>query len=256
MKDWNPDTYLQFKSERTQPSIDLVARIDLADPKVIIDIGCGPGNSTQVLVHRWPGARIIGLDNSSAMIAKARAEYPGQEWILADAGTYEPDSRFDLLFSNAAVHWIPDHRTLLRKFHGLLAEGGILAVQLPLFWDMPLGKIIDRISRNPRWHALTARVANQFTIHDYSFYYDQLTALFRKVELWETSYMDTLDSHLSMIEMIRSTGMKPYLEQLNSPAARQEFEQEVLTEIVKVYPVQQNGRVILPFKRLFFIGHR
>jgi trans-aconitate 2-methyltransferase len=190
------------------------------------------------------------------MIAKARAEYPGQEWILADAGSYETDSRFDLIFSNAAIHWIPDHRALLRKFHGLLAEGGILAVQLPLFWDMPLGKIIDGVSRHPRWDSLTAQVANQFTIHDYSFYYDQFAALFRKVEIWETSYMDTLDSHLSMIDMIRSTGMKPYLEQLNSPAAREEFEQEVLTEIVKVYPVQQNGRVILPFKRLFFIGQR
>lgn len=256
MKDWNPDTYLQFRNERTQPSIDLVARIGFADPKAIIDFGCGPGNSTQVLVHRWPNARIIGLDNSSAMIAKARKDYPEQDWILADVGTYETDIKFDIVFSNATIHWIPDHRALLKKFHGFLVEGGVAAVQLPPFWDMPLGKIIDRVSRDPRWQSQTAHVSKLFTIHDYSFYYDQLSVLFRKAELWETSYMDIMDSHTSIIEMIRSTGMKPYLDQLNSQEVRDEFEQEVLKEVVNVYPLQGNAKVILPFKRLFFIGHK
>ncbi len=256
MNDWNPDQYLQFKTERTQPSIDLVARIHFADPKTIIDFGCGPGNSTQVLVKRWPKARIIGLDNSSAMIAKAKEDYPEQEWILADAATYESEVKFDIVFSNATIQWIPDHTALLNKFHGLLVEGGIVAVQLPLFWDMPLGKIIDRVSKDPRWQSYTEQVPSLFTIHDYSFYYDQLSVLFQKVDLWETCYMDILDSHRSLVEMIRSTGMKPYLEQLDSHNAKVEFEQEVLKEIVKVYPSQQNGKVILPFKRLFFIGHK
>jgi len=256
MNDWNPHQYLQFKTARTQPSIDLVARIDLVDPTTIIDFGCGPGNSTQVLAHRWPKARIIGLDNSSAMIAKAKTDYPAQEWILADVATYESDIKFDIVFSNAAIQWVPDHTALLKKFHGLLCEGGLVAVQLPLFWDMPLGKIIDQVSKRPGWQSAIAQVANLFTIHDYSFYYDQLSTLFRKVELWETSYMDIMDSHQSILEMIRSTGMKPYREQLDSNAAREEFEQEVLDEIVNIYPLQWNGKVILPFKRLFFIGHK
>ena len=254
MNDWNPNQYLQFRTQRTQPSIDLVAKIDFAEPKTILDIGCGPGNSTQVLVHRWPKARIIGLDNSASMIAKAKTEYPAQEWILADAATYESDLKFDIVFSNATIHWIPNHPALISRIQGLLLDGGIVAVQLPLFWAMPLGQIIDQISRDSRWQSQTEQVSELFTIHDYSFYYDELSALFRKVDLWETTYMDILDSHQSIVEMIRSTGMKPYLERLGTDVARDEFEQEVLKEIMQVYPLQQNGKVILPFKRLFFIG--
>ena len=177
MNGWNPDLYMQFRSERTQPSIDLIARINPIEPKSIIDIGCGPGNSTQVLVNRWPKAKITGLDSSTAMIKKARHDYPNQEWIVADALTYVSEIKFDIVFSNAVIQWIPNHQALLKRFHDMLSESGLIAVQIPLFWDMPLGEIINSTADNARWKERMVGISDLFTIHDYSFYYNHLSEL-------------------------------------------------------------------------------
>jgi trans-aconitate 2-methyltransferase len=256
MNDWNPDLYLQFRSERTQPSIDLIARINLVKPKSIIDIGCGPGNSTQVLVNRWPKAKITGLDSSSGMIKKAKHDYPNQEWIAADASTYEPEIKYDIVFSNAVIQWIPNHVNLLKRFNGMLSNSGLVAIQIPLFWDMPLGKIINYTSKDSRWKKKMGGVSDLFTIHNYSFYYDQLSEQFNSIEIWETQYLHIMNSHLSILKMMRSTGMKPYLDKLDNDSEINMFEKEVLREIENAYLKQKNGKVILPFKRLFFIGYK
>ena len=255
--DWNPDLYLKYRNERTQPSVDLVNRISKDfNPEKIIDIGCGPGNSSQVLAERWPSASIVGIDTSITMIEKAGEDYPHQEWIVADASTYEPNIKFDLVFSNATIQWIPDHEGLLAKFHTLLTDNGIMAIQIPLFWDMKVGKAIKKLTRDNRWKAQTNQVVNLFTIHDYQFYYDQLSDLFKAADLWETTYMHVLESHLSILEMIRSTGLKPFLDILDNVPDKCAFETEVLKEIKRDYPAHEDGKVIFPFKRLFFIGYK
>ncbi|MBU1055094.1 MAG: methyltransferase domain-containing protein [Proteobacteria bacterium] len=256
MNDWNPNLYMQFRSERTQPSIDLISKIISVEPKSIIDVGCGPGNSTQVLVNRWPKAKITGLDNSSAMIQKAKHDYPNQEWIVTDALTYESEIKYDIVFSNAAIQWIPNHENLLKKFHGSLKDEGLLAIQIPLFWDMPLGKVINETANDIRWKDQMEGIADLFTIHNYSFYYDHLSSLFNSIDIWETNYLHILDSHIAIIEMMRSTGMKPYLEKLDNDLDINQFEKKVLIGIKKAYPKQKNGKVLLPFKRLFFIGYK
>jgi len=256
MNDWNPDLYMQFSSERTQPSIDLIGKINQIEPKSIIDIGCGPGNSTQVLVNRWPKSQITGLDSSTAMIKKAKQDYPNQEWIVADALTYNPEIKYDIIFSNAVIQWIPNHEKLLTKFHENLTDNGIIAIQIPLFWDMPLGQIINNTAKDDRWKTKTESVSNLFTIHDYSFYFDQLSELFNSIEMWETHYMHILNSHIAILEMMRSTGLKPCLERLDDDSEKNKFEEEVLKKIRNAYPIQKNGKVLLPFKRLFFIGYK
>ncbi len=252
-KDWNPDLYLKFNRERIQPSIDLIYRIDYEKPGNIIDIGCGPGNSTQILAERWPDAEVTGIDNSPAMIEKAASEYPDRNWKLMDAGKDEIDEKFDIVFSNATIQWIPRHEKLLRKFHGLLKEGGVVAVQIPLFWDMPLGKSIREIARDRRWESLTRDATAQFTIYNSSRYYDILSEIFNSIEIWETHYFHIMDSHNSILEMIRSTGLKPYLEKLESEDEKNDFESLVFKKIEEDYPPQKNGKVLFPFKRLFFI---
>lgn len=149
--DWEPELYLKFRNERTWPVIDLVNRItpELL-PEKIIDIGCGPGNSSQILVRKWPLAYLVGIDSSSTMIEKARTDYPDQEWIIADGASYDTKLRFDIVFSNSAIQWIPNHEQLLSKFHGLLKDKGILAVQIPLFWEMPAGKALAKVSGNEK----------------------------------------------------------------------------------------------------------
>jgi trans-aconitate 2-methyltransferase len=247
---------MKFGSERTQPSIDLIAKINSVEPKSIIDIGCGPGNSTQMLVNRWPKSKITGLDSSSAMIKKAKQDYPNQEWIVADALTYEPVSEYDIVFSNAVIQWIPNHENLLKKFYGMLSGNGLVAIQIPLFWDMPLGKIINETAGDNRWKKELEGISDLFTIHNYSFYYDHLSNLFDSVNIWETHYFHILNHQRAILEMMRSTGLKPYLEKLDSDWDKNQFESRVLTGIEKAYTKQQNGKVLLPFKRLFFIGYK
>ena len=255
--DWNPDLYLKYRNERTQASIDLVNRISIDFiPEKIIDIGCGPGNSSEILRRRWQSARIVGLDSSASMIEKAKSDYPDSEWIIANALTYETKEKFDVVFSNATIQWIPNHKELLKKFYGMLSDRGIIAVQLPLFRDIPLGKAIENVSKLIKWKSKTDGVINLFTIHGYFFYYDVLSKNFNSIDLWEANYIHILESQFSILEFIRSSGLKPYLERLDSESEKLEFEEEVLGLIKKDYPLQENGKVLVPFKRLFFIAYK
>jgi trans-aconitate 2-methyltransferase len=250
--DWNPELYLKFNRERMQPAIDLVTRIDYKNPESIADIGCGPGNSTSILRQRWPYARITGVDNSPAMIERASHDYPEGEWILSDAGKDTLNRRFDIIFSNATIQWIPGHADLLKKFHGMLTDKGFLAVQIPLFWDMPIGRSVSLIATNPRWEARTRKVTEGFTIHTVEFYYEQLSQLFASVNIWVTYYMHIMESHQAIYDMMSSTGLRPYLEQMQNDQDRQDFSDMVFQSIERDYPLQGNGKVIYPFKRLFF----
>jgi trans-aconitate 2-methyltransferase len=254
--DWNPDLYLKFDKERIQPSVDLVARIEYSKPRTIIDIGCGPGNSTRILTGRWPDASIIGADNSPAMIEKARADYPDQKWILFDAGNDTIDRKFDIVFSNSTIQWIPNHDRLIQRFSALLNDQGVLAVQLPLFLEMPIARSINLIAGQDKWQSLTRDVIDLFTIHDVSYYYEQLGNYFSKIDCWITDYYHIMDSHEAILEMIRSTGLKPYLDRIDDEREKHEFESLVLKRIEQDYPFQSDGRVLFPFKRLFFVAQK
>jgi trans-aconitate 2-methyltransferase len=255
MKNWNPDHYLKFKNERTQPSIDLVGRINgNLIPEDIIDVGCGPGNSTQVLKQRWPLANVIGIDKSHNMIEKAQAEYPDMNWQVSDIVTFKTPQKYDLVYSNAAIQWIPNHETLLRKMAGLLKDSGVMAIQVPQFRDMILGQVIDNISKNDRWSEKVSHCRELFTYHPFTYYYDLLTELFTKVEMWETFYLHEMQSHEAIVDWIKSTGMKPYIDSLSDEDEKTQFAAAVLEEIKYQYPTQKNGKVLFPFKRLFFIG--
>lgn len=252
--DWNPDLYLKFDKERIQPTIDLVSRIEYEHPEKIIDIGCGPGNSTHILARRWPEATITGADSSPKMIEKARKDFPGQNWQITDVSKDTINEKYDIIFSNSAIQWMPDHEGLVKKFCHLLRKGGKMAVQLPLFLDMPLGKIITRAAKEPQWASRLMEVDDLFTIHDFTYYYDLLAGTFNEVEIWETHYMHIMESHDSLMEMMESTGLKPYHERLKDKVEIQQFDDLVLSSVKMDYPLQKNGRVILPFYRLFFIG--
>jgi trans-aconitate 2-methyltransferase len=255
-KDWNPDLYLKYGKERIQPSIDLISRIDYNNPSTIIDIGCGPGNSTQILYQRWPDSKILGVDNSEAMIIKAKKDYPSQEWKLVDAEKEVISGKYDIVFSNATIQWIPNHPQLFHRLKNNITDKGIIAIQLPLFFDMYLGKAIAEISKVKRWAHLTESVNDLFTIHNSSEYYDILSEIFSSFEIWKTSYIHIMDSHYSILEMIRSTGLRPYLDRLKTNIDKKEFEVEVLEKIRNDYKEQRDGKVLFPFKRLFIIANK
>lgn len=253
MSAWNPQMYLRFKEERTKPSIDLVSHIDLEKPKSIIDIGCGPGNSTAVLHSRWPTCSLLGLDSSPEMIAKARAEYPDILWQVGDAAAVEGD--FDLLFSNAALQWIPNHDTLIPALAKHVKSGGVFAAQIPMFHRMPLGKAIDQVACQPRWSSAAKVCAGLFSYHDPDYYYRLLLPLAKRLEMWETYYYHVLESQQAIIDFVRPTGLRPYLDALDSDQDRMAFEAELLRSLAVHYPVQPDGKVLFPFQRLFYVAY-
>lgn len=255
---WDPGQYLKFRDERTRPSIDLASRIQLASPAAILDVGCGPGNSTEVLHQRWPTARVTGLDSSEEMIAKARSSHDWGAWIRADAaslaGTAEGTS-WDLVFSNATLQWIPDHERLVPALFGLVRPGGALAVQVPANAGSPLHRSLVRTAEDARWSRFTSGCASRLVYHEPSFYYELLCGIAERIDLWETVYYHAMHDHQALIEWYKGTGMRPCLERLRDEPSRQAFETAVLEGCRTEYPVQPNGRVIYPFRRLFFIAY-
>ena len=255
-KDWNPDLYLKFRNERTQPSVDLISKINIGfQPKSILDIGCGPGNSSQALLQRWPDAKLTGVDNSEKMIEKAKNSYPDNTWIIADASKYTSSDKFDIVFSNATIQWIPHHETLFKKLYGFVNQSGVLAISVPRFDEMLISKIIQKIANKEKWKNATKGCAEAFTRYDYKFYYDLISTSYQTIELWQTDYIHALESQSAIVEWTSSTGMKPYLDRLTDQEKLQ-FEDEVLSEIKIDYPVQTNGKVLFLFKRLFMIGYK
>lgn len=252
MADWNSRQYLLFKNERTQPAIDLANRIDADAPKKIIDIGCGPGNSTQVLARRFPQAYILGVDHSTDMVEAARKEYPQLDFKLCDAGKELPliAKDFDVVFSNACIQWIPNHSELLKNMLALLRPGGVLAVQTPMNYQEPIHKIIGELVMSEEWKSEFANPRIFFNLTQ-SEYFDLLSEISSEFTMWETIYCHKLTSHEDIMEWYRGTGLRPYLNVL--PAEKKKaFEQAVLDKVIKEYPLQKNGNVIFRFPRFFF----
>jgi trans-aconitate 2-methyltransferase len=254
MADWNSNLYLKFKNERTQPAIDLVNRIQHENPRIIIDIGCGPGNSTIVLKQRFPQATILGVDNSPNMIDTARKDFPEMDFQLCDAGRDldRLDQDFDIVFSNACIQWIPDHPTLLRKLIGRLRSGGVLAVQTPMNYQEPIHQIIGQVTTSPQWQEFFPHPRIFFNLTP-SEYFDLLSEISAEFSIWETTYYHRLDSHQDIMAWYRSTGLKPYLDQLPAEM-KSEFEAEILRDIEKYYLQQKNGKIIFRFPRFFFVS--
>ena len=256
MSPWNPEAYLKYKDERTQPSYDLVARIDLHAPGEMVDIGCGPGNSTQVLCERWPAAHRLGVDSSPDMIARARQTYPLAAWQVADAATWEPEHTFDLVFSNATLQWIPAHTALFPRLFGWVKPQGALAVQVPANDDSPLHLAVQAVAQRAEWQAFTEGCHALFTYHPPSFYYDLLAPLSARLVLWQTTYYHVLPNHQGLIDWYASTGLRPYLERLPGETERQAFQAQILEICRERYPLQQDQRVLFPFRRLFFVAYK
>lgn len=256
MTTWNPHLYMQFGNERTQPSIDLANRVAVARPQRVVDVGCGPGNSTAVLRQRWPDTEIVGFDSSPEMIAAATAQHPAGTWLLADAATWTAEQPFDVVFSNAALHWLPDHAALVPHLFAQVAPGGALAVQIPTHERSAVHQRIRAIADEPQWQQRMDAARRALTIERPSFYYDVLQPLATRLDIWETVYYHVLESTDAIVEWIRSTGLRPYLEALESDEQREAFLAKLRAGVAEDYPRQRDGRVLLPFPRLFMVAYR
>lgn len=252
MAEWNSEQYLKFKKERTQPSVDLANAIKIENPMNIIDIGCGPGNSTAVLKKCFPNAHIIGADFSPNMIEKAKADYPDMDFILFDATKdFEKlEDKYDVVFSNACIQWVPNHKKLLSDMMSILKPNGVLAVQVPVNFEEPIHKIIAEVITRKEWADKIGNGRQFYTLKE-SEYFDALSDISSDFTMWKTIYMHRMPSHQTIIEWYKSTGMKEYLAVL-SDEDKIKFEKAVFNEVEKYYPIQKNGEIIFRFPRLFF----
>lgn len=251
---WNPGQYLRFGRERSLAALDLCARIPLAAPGRVLDLGCGPGNSTAVLRARWPEADLVGLDSSAEMIAQARISQPQGTWIVADLADWEPEAPADVVFSNAALQWLPEHGRLVPRLLRWVAADGCLAVQMPAQGSSLFRSSLFSVARRSRWRSLLSGAEAALTFHDPGFYYELGTAAGARMELWETTYYHVLADHQALVAWFESTGMRPFLERLDDAAAQAAFKAEVLDACRADFPPAADGRILLPFKRLFFLA--
>lgn len=252
MGDWNSDQYLKFKKDRTLPSIDLANRIDLKAPKRIIDIGCGPGNSTEILKNKYPDAYVLGADFSPNMIEKAKSRHSDIDFMIFDASKdFEKlDGKFDIVFSNACIQWVPNHKKLLGDMMNILNPNGIMAVQVPINEEQIVHKIIKKVTDYKKWKNKFTSTREFYTLTECE-YFDLLADITNDFYLWKTIYCHRMPSHKSIIEWYKGTALRPYLDVLND-TEKTEFENDILTELKKEYPVQSNGEIIFRFPRLFF----
>lgn len=250
MSDWNSAQYLKFESQRTRPSADLISRISDLEPKTVADLGCGPGNSTVLLAKSFKDARIIGLDSSDDMLAKAKSSYPELEFskCLLPDGLGKFEQSFDLIFSNACIHWIKEQRTLLDAVYEKLSAGGVFAVQLPLTKRADFYRLLGSLTADGKEKAFASQ---EFSCPFPEEYYDELSARFESFDIWETVYYHTVESAAGVLEWYKGSGLRPYLDLL-SKTEREDFLCDLLSLTDENFKVRQNGKIILKMPRLFF----
>jgi trans-aconitate 2-methyltransferase len=252
---WNPELYLKFDRERTQPAIDLAAKVQL-EPRQIIDLGCGPGNSTAVLRVRWPDAEITGLDSDPAMLATAWESDSNITWVQADAETWEAEGKYDLVFSNAMLQWLPEHTAVISRWFAAVAPGGALAVQIPSHLNSAVHRHILEVAADSRWNTLTASAGHAINTAEPPAYYDALCQQAVRVDLWITEYCHVLEGPQEIINWMRGTGLRPFLSVLPTDADRAAFEAMLLERVTVSYPRRVDGKVLFPFRRLFFLAYK
>lgn len=261
MQDWNPGLYRRFEDERTRPAQDLLARVDLASvdpgrPARIFDLGCGPGNSTELLVRRFPEAAITGLDTSDAMLASARARLPQCRFERRDVADWRPQAAPDLIYANATLQWLPDHETLLPRLFDLLAPGGVLAVQMPDNREEPTHRLMRAVAVEGPWAAAIGDAASvRVKILPLEAYYDLLAPRAAAVDIWRTAYQHPMALPAAIVDWVRGTGLKPFIEPLPEDL-RAGFLAAYERRITEAYRPQADGRRLLAFPRLFLVARR
>ena len=253
MHGWDAGQYLRFADERTRPALDLLARIDLAAPRRIVDLGCGPGNSTALLRERWPEANITGLDASADMLDAARRDHPGIEFVAGDIAEWSPAAPYDLVFSNAALQWVGDHERLLPRLIDMVAPDGILAVQMPRNHDFVTHALMRQVAAEGPWRDRLAGARDPSPVRPPEFYYDCLAPKSRRIVLWETNYIQIMDGIDAIIAWLHGTGLRPFLARLDEPEQKL-FLDRYAALLARAFPARSDGKVLLPYPRLFFIA--
>ncbi len=260
MTTWNPQQYQRFQKERAQPFFDLVSHLPDGEVTTVADLGCGPGALTATLTERWPRATVWGIDSSPQMLAKARTRpvQPRLYFVEADIAEWSPPQQLDRIISNAALHWMPEHQTVLQRLVGLLTPHGVLAVQMPNNHTEAAYRILRESLRQEPWGVLLAGAEEHVAIQSPHWYVSTLHSLGCSARVWETIYYHLLSGENAVLEWMKGTALRPTLERLGQRLGREgqaAFLAMYGQKIAQAYPAGPNG-TLFPFRRLFFIAQR
>ena len=224
--------------------------------RTVIDLGCGPGNSTEALAARYPDAVISGIDSSPDMIAAARRRLPRMRFEVMDIDEWQESGPFDVILANAVLQWLPNHTRLLPQLVAKLAAGGVLAIQMPDNLEDPAHKLMREIANEGPWvHKLVSAAAARTPIGSMSWYHALLRPICAKVDLWRTTYYHPLANPGAIVEWFKGSGLRPYLDPLDE-AERAGYLDRYRAAVERAYPALPDGSVLLPFPRAFIVAIR
>lgn len=259
MLDWNPALYRRYEDERTRPAQELLARVPLAEAARVVDLGCGPGNSTELLVQRFPKAQVTGTDNSEAMLVSARERLPQAAFELSDIATWAPRSSEeapDLIYANASLQWVPDHQKLIPRLFDALAPGGVLAIQMPDNRQEPTHRLMRAVAAEAPWaEAIGDADRLRTLLLDLGGYYDLLAPRAAHIDAWHTIYQHRMADAASIVEWVRGTGLKPFVDRLGADL-QASYLGEYLRRVDAAYPARADGKRLLAFPRMFIVAQK
>lgn len=251
---WSASQYVKFEDERTRPARDLLAQIPLNSVSHAVDLGCGPGNSTELIVERFGAAGVSGLDSDMDMLAAARKRLPDTAFVEADLATWQPTVPADLLFANAVFQWLPNHLDIFDRLMDGLKPGGVLAVQMPDNLGEPSHLMMEETAHNGPWQdAFARRSVRRARLPSPSVYYERLAPKSARLDIWHIIYNHPMENAAAIVEWVKGTGLRPYLDNAGNEH-RDAFTADYLARVEKVYPPMIDGRVLLRFPRLFIVA--
>jgi trans-aconitate 2-methyltransferase len=254
--DWNSVLYMKFEHERTRAAIDLLAQVPNMDFKTVYDLGCGPGNSTRLLAQRFPGAAVVGVDNSDNMLAAARKKVSNASFVKRDIESWRPEEKADLVFANASLHFVPEHYDLMVRLVSDLNEGGCLAVQMPNNMQEDSHALMRMIAADGPWADRLLPVAkSQAVIGPLDEYYRLLAPICSNLDIWQTTYIHPIDGPHRIVEWFEGAELQPFLKPL-SPAESDAFLARYRDALSQAYAPQPNGKFLLRYPRLFFVAQK
>ena len=252
---WNPSVYMAFGNERTRPAFELAARVPVERARLVVDLGCGPGNSTAALAQRWPDAKLIGVDGSPEMLAKAKASGVKAQWMQGDVATWAASERASVVYSNATFQWVKDHQPIFVRLLKSVEDGGALAVQMPRNFDAPSHVLLRETAANGPWADAVKHVARTKPVHEPQAYYDLLAPHARQLDIWETEYLQALEGEDAVFKWVSGTALIPYRDALDG-TMREQFLNAYRERLAGAYPRRADGRTLFAFKRIFIIAQR
>jgi trans-aconitate 2-methyltransferase len=250
---WDPAQYLRWSDHRVRPAVDLIQRVPLERPGHVVDLGCGTGNVTALLRRAWPAARLTGVDASAAMLERARASDASVDWQQAEIATWAASAPVDLLFSNAALHWLDGHAALFPRLLEVVAPGGVLAVQMPRNFGEPSHTSIADLAREGRWQARLAPLLRAEPCKAPAYYFDLLAPRATALDIWETVYQQALTGDNPVADFVKGSWLKPFLDALDD-GDRVSFEAAYRERVARAYPPRADGITLFPFRRLFIVA--